>query len=266
MPERRRQRFADCGCNAWCCLRDDEPVIVTDTCHDRWCVPCQVQRRAALQAAVAHKVKTSGECRMLTLTRRSLARHKLPDLLERLGEAWRKLRQRKWWKEHVTGGVICWEIKRGEKGNWHPHLHIICAGKRIKHKELSDEWFAVTGDSFVVWVTPIPETEKGASDAAFYVTKYATKPMDVTALKAADLAVAMVALKGKRLVQTFGDWVGIDAEDDDPNPGPLRKLCPLDSLFNPDNRRWLEAFTRKYPDHPLFTAHPTLGRGNDPAP
>jgi len=253
---RRLERFANCGCNAWLATRGEELVIVADHCHDRWCEPCQVARRAMLRAEVFLRVRNAQGGRMLTLTLRTLTGQKLPDILCRLKDAFRRLRQRQWWKEHVKGGVACLEVKRGKRGNWHPHLHVVCVGQPVRHADLSREWLAATGDSSIVWVTPINGDEKSCHDAAAYVVKYATKPMSMSSLTHTDLVAAMLALKGKKLITPIGDWEGIGKEEPD-EASRVTNICPLDCLHEPQHARWREAAVRKWPSLAQFLPHPT---------
>lgn len=57
-----------------------------------------------------------------------------------------------------------------------PHLHLIVgslrtSSRRAIHREWSDLWKEATGDSYVVWVTPVV----GASGAGAYLAKYMAK-------------------------------------------------------------------------------------------
>jgi hypothetical protein len=246
LSDRRRRRFADCGSNAGLAASADDLCVLCDHCRDRWCVPCQTSRRAALSAEVVSRLRDTQSARMLTLTLKSLRVHKLEDLLSRLQDSFRRLRQRKWWQEHVTGGVCCLEVKRGKRGNWHPHLHLVCVGRNVKHRELSAEWLAVTGDSSIVWVTPIASSEVARQDVSTYVTKYATKPISTVTMSLQEIADAMIALKGKRLIQAFGTWSGIGVEDDSP-ADPPKRICRLSAIWDAGNERWLAAALRKWP-------------------
>ena len=57
----------------------------------------------------------------------------------------------------AQGGVCSVEFKRGQNsGQWHPHMHMIwlCSEAPDAH-QLSREWEALTGDSFIVDVRPM---------------------------------------------------------------------------------------------------------------
>jgi hypothetical protein len=105
----------------------------------------------------------------------------------------------------MTGGVYFLELTFNERtALWHPHLHVIFEGAYLPHPVAKSTWLDVTADSFVVDVRAL----NGASGAAGYVTKYATKAVGASIwTNAGRLDEAMGALAGRRCFQTFGDWL-----------------------------------------------------------
>ena len=99
----------------------------------------------------------------------------------------------------AQGGVCSVEFKRGQNsGLWHPHMHMIwlCSEAPDAH-QLSREWEALTGDSFIVDVRPM----YGEIDGFLETFKYALKFSD---LELSDNLHAYKTLKGKRLINSFG--------------------------------------------------------------
>ena len=99
----------------------------------------------------------------------------------------------------AQGGVCSVEFKRGQNsGQWHPHMHMIwlCSEAPDAH-QLSREWEALTGDSFIVDVRPM----YGEIDGFLETFKYALKFSD---LELSDNLHAYKTLKGKRLINSFG--------------------------------------------------------------
>jgi hypothetical protein len=178
------------------------------------------------------------DARLVTLT----IKHRTEDLksaLTRLRGGFRKLRNSKWWKRLVVGGVVCTEIKRGADGCWHPHLHILCEGDFIPAQQLSEAWLAATGDSHIVDVRRITNDRQ----AAAYVTKYVTKPIDAALVEIPeDLDECIKALHHARMFEPFGTWrqelMMCEAND----PGDWQPLCTLASLRDAlkVNQRWAQ--------------------------
>ena len=137
-----------------------------------------------------------------------------PDLLERFNHLHRS--QRELWKrkqrkyasplDGVEGAVWSYEIKRGAgSGLWHPHLHMIAlATEEPDSRQLSAEWKNITGDSFIVHVTPISQSDpvSGFMEVFKYAVKFSDQPP-------ADTVHVWLTLTGKRLLQPAGCFVGV---------------------------------------------------------
>lgn len=140
-----------------------------------------------------------------------------------LAERFRHLHsaQRELWKrkhrgrgsalDHVHAAVWSYEVKRGSgSGAWHPHLHMVAMARAIPDQAaLSREWLAITGDSFIVDVRPIDESDPASG--FLEVFKYALKFSDMTP---ADTFEAFCVLSRKRLVGSAGLFRGIEIPED----------------------------------------------------
>jgi len=205
----RQLRFEACGSHAWVYQAADDPsrlCIKADYCHDRFCVPCQTARNLRLRNELLLLLR-GRTLRFVTLTIATPAMP-LANALTKLLTSFRRLRDSKLWKAHITGGLAVLEVKRSSRSpRWHPHLHILCEGSFIPQRALSNAWRAITKTSFVVDVRYVGDNEK----AAAYVTKYVTKPVasHVTHSEAL-LDEAILAMKGRRTVIQFGTWYGQD--------------------------------------------------------
>lgn len=248
--ERQLDAFANCGNSLWLVASGDEIALRCNTCRHRHCEACANEKRAGLVAAVTRRLQQARErCRFVTFTLKCQP-VPLVDQLERLLASLRRLRQRRWWMSRVEGGCVFIEVKLGANSlAWHVHAHVLVEGKFLEQKELSAEWHAVTGDSFIVDCRRIAEDAKIAA----YVAKYATKPAHSAVLSSPDkLDEAIVALRGRRLVVPFGSWMGLDAEDPEPT-ATFRSIGRVDTLAadarrgDPDALRWWIAATRKFP-------------------
>jgi hypothetical protein len=200
-------RFYNCGSGAWLELSDATHTVKAKSnhCHSRWCVPCQAERARFIYSQMAEQFP-AGRLRFVTLTLRCLPSIPLKDSLDRLYRSFKELRRRPFWKQYVAGGLLCLEVKLGKGSDWwHPHLHILTAGVYMPQKELAQEWLNVTGDSSICWIRDVPPGD----DAKSYVAKYVTKAVSTTVEKnPARLDEAIIAMKGRRTLATFGDWRG----------------------------------------------------------
>jgi hypothetical protein len=162
-----------------------------------------------------------------------------PDLAERfnhLKHSFKRLRTRgrdgygEW--SRVAGAVWSTEFTKSSEG-WHPHIHAIVSlpkGERpIRYGEgsqLSLDWLAVTGDSYIVHTNRIKGDDSDLAAGLCEVLKYALKFSD---LDLADNLEAFYALRGKRLIQASGVFYGLELPEsddllDDPLDGPYITL------------------------------------------
>jgi len=233
--EGRCKRFAQCGTWAWVIRsleRPDEYRVKTNSCRDRFCLPCATMRART----IAHNVSilaANKQLRLVTLTLKANDQP-LASTLKRLTDCFVSLRRTQLWKSCVTAGCSCEEVKLGEgSGQWHPHLHVIVSGKYLPHRLLSAEWFRITGDSRVVHIALI----RGNEYVVKYVTKYASKPYDGRVARDPDKLLEMVcALRGHRMVATFGKWHGHRLSQP-PDAGSWEIVETLESFFDRLRRR-----------------------------
>lgn len=142
-----------------------------------------------------------------------------PDLIERFNHLSGKLRayhkRRKGARQYgevrkAISGVWSYEFTNKGKG-WHPHVHAVWLCHEAPDPfKLAQEWKELTGDSFIVDVRPFDLADPvGAFCEVF---KYAVKFSD---LADSDRLRAYKTLKGKRLLDSFGDLRGLDVEPSD---------------------------------------------------
>ncbi len=204
-PANRVASFRDCGNTFWILQDNASPhdiKVVPHRCHDRFCIPCGNERVEDVRKNLSERL-TDQPHRFVTLTIKS-ADEPLTDLLDHLLASFRRLRQAKWWRERVDGGCAFIEVTHNPgRDSWHPHLHIICTGKFLPKRELSKAWHVATVDSCIVKIKLIEDRHHVLN----YVTKYVTKPLPKSVrYQPARLAECVTALKGRRLIITFGAW------------------------------------------------------------
>jgi hypothetical protein len=260
---RNLQLFANCGSCLFAKVSStkDDFKLCANHCHSRWCVPCANSRAAT----IAHNVRDilhRHPARFITLTLRH-SHNTLADQLSRLFTCFTQMRRREAWKSAIRGGAAFIELKISERdGLWHVHLHILAETPWFDQKTLSREWYAVTGDSSIVDIRPIPNHDH----VARYVTKYVTKPADSSVFATpGKLDEMIVALRGRHLCFTFGAWhklklAHVPATDKDWQP-----LGRVDTIFraaangDPLAQRWMESLLRKWPSLAIFQVCPNAG-------
>lgn len=204
--QNRSQKIQDC-CR-YPTIRVDsqgELFFSPSRCRDRLCPLCARIASRQTQARVQIAIEKWDQCRHLTLTLKSTD-SPLVEQLDRLIGCFRRVRQRRWWKSRVKGGIGTVEITFNKTTNqWHPHLHLLLDGSYMPHAEISDQWRDVTGDSPIVYITAV----HGREEATRYIAKYVTKPADVVTLDQ-DRAVELAkALSGRRTLIAFGAAHGV---------------------------------------------------------
>lgn len=223
--ENRIAAFANCGSALFVAVDhgSGNARLTCNACHDRFCVVCGRTKARVISAATTALIKAHST-RFLTLTLRA-SDTPLVDQLGRITRDFTVLRRRAWWKEHVDGGAAFLEVKVGENsGRWHVHLHVLVAGTYLPQAELSREWYAVTGDSFIVDVRECTDP----AGRSRYVTKYVTKPASAEVFEdAARLEEFVKAIKGKRLCNTFGSWRGTCLDPSAPAEGEWESVGEL---------------------------------------
>ena len=106
-----------------------------------------------------------------------------------------------------AGGFHSIEVTN--KGNgWHPHVHMIWLCETAPNQaQLSKEWEAITGDSYIVDVRPLHDPVEGFLE----VCKYALKFSD---LSPGDNYFAFLVMTGMRLIDSHGCMRGVVIPDD----------------------------------------------------
>jgi hypothetical protein len=179
---------------------DGKATLILQACRDRLCPRCQRARGQETSRRIASLISGWSSCRFATLTLRHSG-GTLGQELDRLGEAFRKIRKEPKWKERVVSGVWSIEVTRNvTTKRWHAHLHLLFQGEYFDQALLSRMWEAATGDSPVVDIRAVNDREK----TACYIADYVSKPLDAERWSHEDLREYAAAMHGRRLVHTFG--------------------------------------------------------------
>lgn len=201
----RTKRFANCGRDWWVMrstTESDHYKLAVACCHDRFCVPCSAERAHRIKCNLRDHIARRPH-KFLTLTLKSTA-NTLPFQLDRLYRAFRRLRSQSLWRERVRGGAAFCELTLNDQSQlWHLHLHVLLDADFIPQPYLKSAWLAATGDSDVVDIRLVRNWETVAT----YLSQYATKALPDNVLRTSPkLDELVLALRGRKLVYTFGTW------------------------------------------------------------
>lgn len=228
VPAARLERFDACGsgCMVQREVGTDRLRVCAHHCHDRWCLPCAASRSRRVAGKLSG-LMANRPARHVVLTLKHV-HAPLREQFDRLIKCFAKLRRLEPWRSCVDGGAYFFEVKRSKCGEfYHPHLHVICCGRWMDRAELSAAWLKVTGDSSIVYIALIETKEKVVN----YAAKYASKPFDPSVIRDPDsLRDAVLALRGRRLCSTFGEWRGTALEGDDSDQGEWLNVGFLGAL------------------------------------
>lgn len=177
-----------------------EVKVFSSACRERWCPMCSAQNASYAKEQTQMYIESLSAARFLTLTLRNNTSN-LKDQIEFLMMSFRTLRQRAYWKKHVTGGIWFLQIKRGKNsGCWHPHLHILLDGESMVQGRLSQLWEQVTFGSPIIDIRKVSNAE----EVAKYVARYCARPAMLKDMPLLDAVEVISSLFRKRMCGTFG--------------------------------------------------------------
>jgi len=225
----RLSAFARCGSSIRVMQSTENPScyrLAGSYCHDRVCLPCANARSRTIAMNLVNAIP-KGRSRFLTLTLQH-ENESLVHLLTKLQRSFSRLQKSKLWRARVAGGAAFLEVKRSSlSDSWHVHYHALVVGRYVPQAELSQAWYNITGDSTIVDI----RSAGGPEAVSRYITKYASKPINPDFIREPDLlAEAIVALRRRRLCQTFGTLRGV-ALTDEPTDEAWATVDTLDNLL-----------------------------------
>jgi hypothetical protein len=173
-------------------------------------------------AAARQGVVRTRDLAFVTLTQPALAGERLTDALERMTSTLRVLTRSAAWRDRVAGGVLRLEVVRGgtpQGAHWHVHAHALLATGWWSQAELASTWqgaqrrlgVEVSGE----WAQWIERPRRGTIGALTETVKYVLKPLDVVGMDPDDVKELVEALRGKRLLRTFGALRGLELSEED---------------------------------------------------
>jgi predicted Zn-ribbon and HTH transcriptional regulator len=220
-------------------------------CKARWCPRCQ----RSISAKRFHRFQSAAHRMQWPLS--IMLSHENEDsaakVFSTLMPAFKRFRRTKLWKQNVRGGVVSYEVTN-RFGSWHDHLHCLvdCRWlaltapepkrgedlKTVRKKlraakhELTEAWAGCLGqETAVTWV------DRANAGRLMEHIKYTVKGSDL--LKCTGrIAPLLRALKGRRLVQPFGNCYDLGSawkQDDDSMKQECRcEACHQQSTYLPE--------------------------------
>lgn len=117
----------------------------------------------------------------------------------------KRLKQRKLFKDKVRGFFYAFEITKGQDGNWHLHLHIIADAQYMDVETLSKQWGKIVSKEwrgFIVHIEEIKNIKKSFKE----ISKY---PFDPSSLTIAERCFLDSYFHKRRLIGFGGEWYNL---------------------------------------------------------
>ncbi len=202
-PKGKAVKLDGCRRFAWFARHRDtgDIRVLSRSCHLRWCPMCAKAKQAYITKSTSEWIASSAYPKLLTLTILHTDQP-LREQINNLYNYFRRLRQRKKFRDRVTGGIWFFQIKLSRRdGLWHPHLHCLISGLTVSHSVLKRLWQDITYTSEIVDVRSITDKE----NAARHVARYAARPAEVVNMSLPERIELVEAMHGRRLVGSWGD-------------------------------------------------------------
>lgn len=223
--QKRAHRLGWCGFSARVFVASDGGAgLYPDRCRDRLCPTCATDRARRLRDRAESVIAAADSVRFVTLTLQHNG-DPLKTRIQHLRDAWKKLRRGGWWRKRVTGGMYGIEVKQNPTSrHWHVHLHCLVEGDYLDQRTLSREWSVASGGSCVVDVRAVHSRKA----AVKYIASYVTKGSSVDGWEGEAIREFADALRGQRLLQTFGSLHGIPVDVNETEEEPEEAVAVLD--------------------------------------
>ena len=195
-------RLSECRSRAWF-MRNSETGqvrVAAKQCRLRWCYHCSEARQQFITQAVTTWWTEAKRPKLLTLTL-SHTKEPLTAQIDHLYKSFVKLRNRKFFKQRVGGGVWFFQITYNDKRQeWHPHLHILLDAMFLDQVELKHLWLKITKTSSIVHIRMVHDPEKTLAHNA----RYAARPSALLKIPQALWPDLFEAFNGRKICGTFG--------------------------------------------------------------
>jgi len=178
------------------CSRCGHKVRIRLNCGQRSCEICRRKAWGRNARILREIFKKFDNLRVFELTIKNIPQGQFTkETVRQLRRAFSKLIHRKYYREHIKGGVYFVHITNRGRG-WHIHLHIVYDGDYIPQSKLSRDWKDITG-SYVVWIRPVRSV---AGAVNYLISDLLQKPK----IRPEDVDRFNAVMKGQKIIQGFG--------------------------------------------------------------
>lgn len=245
------KRFIDCG-KFLTIDPESGNIIKANFCKQRLCPVCNYIKSSINWHKIKNCVEWIKEKEQgtnfifMTLTVKNCSHDELTETINNILDGFRRLTNRRSWKQTVTGAIRGLEITYNEKENtFHPHIHILASvpsdyflqqsNKYITIEQLRKWWSeSAKLDYFVqVDIKAINQTDNAIAEVA----KYSIKMADILKADCCDEMIKATrtiyhCTYGRRLIATLGNFKSAMKEL---NQGDLDEL-ELETITSHDNK------------------------------
>ena len=210
----------------------DGKIHSASFCKQRYCPICQwrLSRKVYHEiSSVINAVNENNEYKyiLMTLTVKNMDR--LSEGITTVLQGFKRLFKRREVTRAFKGFIRTLEITRSDVGQWHPHIHCICAVNNeywtqnyISHDRLIELWQEATGAEYAPNVD-IRLIKGEIKDAVAEVAKYAVKPFDLDReIHKSEILAELIEATYKRRLRSMGGIIkktakalNITLEDED---------------------------------------------------
>lgn len=210
----------------------DGRIHSANFCKQRYCPICQWRLSRKVYhdiSSVINAVNAQNEYKYILMTLTVENMDKLSEGITTVLQGFKRLFKRREVARAFKGYIRTLEITRSDIGQWHPHIHCICAVDNdywtqdyIEQNRLITLWQEATGAKYAPNVD-IRLIKGEIKDAVAEVAKYAVKPFDLDKeLHKAEILAELIQATYKRRLRSMGGVVkstakalNITLEDDE---------------------------------------------------
>lgn len=210
-------------------------------CKNKWCPACQRSLAAARSEKLAFAVRKMRWPLFVTLTQGNLDEICDGGIRE-FRRAFGRLRNKKFWKLKVRGGVAAMEVTNIGNG-WHVHLHAVIdcrwlsilstpPTKNNTPDEIQRKIIIAKSELQEAWrqclrqeKDPVIHVKRANGDIEKEVVKYSVKGSDLLECEE-EIGPLIDAMDGTRMLTTFGCCYGLTKKMLEEGEEPTPFLCP----------------------------------------
>lgn len=200
--------------------------LTSSYCKQRWCAVCNRIRTAKLITGYMPVLEQMHDPYFVTLTKKTVSDVDLKDNIALMEKTWRKILHSDSGKRRKPSGIRKSECTIRPGGLYHYHYHVIVDGKETA-QWLIDSWLSRLPE---LAVPDAQNCKPAGSESLKEMFKYFTKLITTTPdhkksfYPTKRMDVIFQAMKGKRVIQSFGSVKPITEEISDPLVGQVYDL------------------------------------------